>query len=359
MSRRIVNGFIVSLVLLGIAIAAHAPLAAQTTTASKATTAKGWTPPRGPDGHPDISGVWSHNAATPMERPEELAGRAELTDQEVAALQKAAAELFDGSGDAAFGDGVYTAALHNVIGKQKGFTSRDAATGNYNSFWVVDRWFEKRTSLITDPPDGRFPPRTPESEKRREAGAERRKLHPFDGPEDIDLGQRCISGSVPMLGAGLVAGYNNYYEIVQTPAAVAINLEMRHDTRVIPIGNRPHLPQNVKLWLGDPVGRWEGDVFVVETTNFRDDSPVGFGGGSTRMRVTERFSRVDPETLKYELTVDDPANWTRPWSAALNLKKSKDQIYEYACHEGNEAMSGTLGGERVKEKERAAKGSKQ
>ena len=158
---------------------------------------------------------------------------------------------------------------------------------------------EKRTSLITDPPDGHFPPLTPDAQNRRAAAAEYRKQHPFDGPEDIDLGQRCISGSVPMLGAGLVAGYNNYFEIAQTPGYVAINMEMRHDTRMIPIANRPHLPQNVHLWLGDPVGRWDGDVLVVDTTNFRDDSPVGFGGASASMQVKERFSRVDPETLKY------------------------------------------------------------
>src|SRR3954471_12922182 len=345
------------LFLLSAVLAAYGTLNAQTATSST-TTPKGWTPPRGPDGHPMISGVWSHNAATPMERPEELAGRAELTDDEVAALQRAAAEIFDGGGDAAFGDGVYQAALHNVLGKEKGFKSRDAATGNYNSFWVVDRTFEKRTSLITEPPAGRFPPLTPEAQKRRAAAAESRKQHPFDGPEDIDLGQRCISGSVPMLGAGLVAGYNNYFEIVQTPAAVAVKMEMRRDPRVIPISNRAPPPKNVHLWLGDPVGRWEGDVFVVETTNFRDDSPVGFGGASANMKVTERFSRVSPDTLKYELTVNDPTTWTKPWTAVLNLKQSKDQLYEYACHEGNEAMSGTLGGERVKEKERAAKASK-
>src|SRR4051812_30733341 len=205
-NQRRSSGLIVMLFLLSAVLAAYGTLNAQTATSST-TTPKGWTPPRGPDGHPMISGVWSHNAATPMERPEELAGRAELTDDEVAALQRAAAEIFDGSGDAAFGDGVYQAALHNVLGKEKGFKSRDAATGNYNSFWVVDRTFEKRTSLITDPPDGRFPPLTPEAQKRRATAAESRKQHPFDGPEDIDLGQRCISGSVPMLGAGLVAGY--------------------------------------------------------------------------------------------------------------------------------------------------------
>jgi hypothetical protein len=189
----------------------------------------------------------------------------------------------------------------------------------------------------------------PEGQKRRAAAAERRKLHPFDGPEDIPLGERCVTGSVPMFGGGLVAGYNNYYQIVQTPGSVAINMEMRHDTRMIPLTSRDHLSKNVHLWLGDPIGRWEGDTLVVDSTNFRDDSPVGYGGATANMHLTERFSRVGPETLKYEATVDDPSTWTKPWTAVLYMRESKDQIYEYACHEGNEAMSGTLRGERVKE----------
>lgn len=325
-----------------------ATLAGQTAVPSTPSTRKARTPPRRPDGHPDISGVWTHNAATPLERPAELAGRAFLTDEELAALQQKAAELFTGDGDAAFGDSVYVAALRNVLGKEKGFKSRDAATGDYNSFWVVDRWFEKRTSLISDPPDGKLPPLTAEAQERRAAAAEHRRLHPFDGPEDIALSERCITGSVPMLGAG----YNNYYQIVQTPTHVGINMEMRHDTRMIPLVNRPHLPTNVRLWLGDSVGRWEGDTLVVDTTNFRNDSPIGAGGGAAtaNTHLVERFSRVGPNSLRYEVTVDDPATWTKPWTAVLNMRSSKDQIYEYACHEGNEAMTGTLNGERVKEK---------
>jgi hypothetical protein len=325
-------------------------VAGQTRSSSTANAQKAWTPPRAADGHPDISGVWAHNAATPLERPKELEGRAMLTDDELKALQRKAAELFDGNGDAAFGDAIYVAALRNILGTEKGFKSRDVTTGDYNSFWIVDRWFEKRTSLITDPSDGRLPPVTEAAQKRRAETAEYRKQHPFDGPEDIQLGERCITGSVPMLGAG----YNNYYQIVQNPTSVAINMEMRHDTRMIQIGNRAHLPQSVRLWLGDPVGRWEGDTFVIDTTNFRPDSPVTFGGGSSeKMHLIERLSRVDPETLKYEVTLNDPGTWTKPWTAVLLMKKSKDQIYEYACHEGNEAMSGTLHGERVKEQQKA------
>ena len=326
-------------------------LAGQTAAPLTPKTEKAWTAPRGPDGHPDLSGVWEHNAATPIERPDELAGRAVLTNDEVARLKQKAAELFSGDGDAAFGDAVYLAALRNVLGKQEGFKSRDTATGDYNSFWVVGRWFENRTSLITDPPDGKFPALTADTQKRRAAAAEYRKVHPFDGPEDIALGERCITGTVPMLGAG----YNNYYQIVQSPAAVAINMEMRHDTRMVSIGNRPHLPKNVHLWLGDPVGRWEGDTFVVDTTNFRTDSPLAQGTASESAHLVERFTRVAPDTLKYEATVDDPLTWTKPWTAVLFMKSTKDHIYEYACHEGNEAMSGTLNGARVQEKEALGK----
>ena len=308
---------------------------------------KAWTPPRGPDGHADLSGVWAHNAATPLERPLELAGQAELTDAQLAAMERKAAELFGGDGDAAFGDSVYLAVLRNVLDKEKGFKSRDTGTGDYNAFWVVDRWFEKRTSLITDPADGRLPPLTADAQARRAAATEHRKLHQFDGPEDIPLGERCITGSVPMLGAG----YNNYYQIVQSPTHVAINMEMRHDTRMIPVEIREHLPKNVHLWLGDSIGRWDGDTFVVDTTNFRSDSPIGAGGGaSEKTHLIERFSRLSANELKYEVTVDDPATWTKPWTTVLIMRSSKDQIYEYACHEGNEAMTGTLNGERVKEK---------
>src|SRR6266849_10742073 len=311
---------------------------------------KAWTPPRGPDGRPDLSGVWSHNAATPFERPKELEGREFLTDQEVENLKKNASELFNGDTDAAFGDSVFLAALR----KKDNFKSTDT-TGNYNHFWLVDREFDNRTSLITDPKDGRLPPLTEHAKQRREAATERRKLHPYDGPEDIALSLRCITGSVPMMGAG----YNNYYQLVQTPEYVAINMEMRHDTRMIPIGDRPHLASNVGQWLGDPRGHWEGDTLVVETTNFRGgDSAEVRSGLSGSGGLTERLTRIDPNTLKYEVTVNDPETYTKPWTAALFMKQSKDQIYEYACHEGNEAMTGTLNGERVKEKNAAAAATK-
>ena len=323
------------------------PLAAQTGNAGAKTAATAWTPPRAADGHADLSGVWSHNAATPFERPKELEGREFLTAQEVENLKKNAAQLFNGDTDAAFGDSVFLAALR----KNDNFTSTDT-TGNYNHFWLVDREFDNRTSLITDPKDGRLPPLTESAKQRQAAAAERRKLHPYDGPEDLGLSLRCVTGSVPMMGAG----YNNYYQIVQTPTYVAVNMEMRHDTRIIPIGDRPHLSGSVGQWLGDPRGHWEGDTLVVESTNFRGGPGEGRAGLSRSGRLTEKFTRINPSTLKYEVTVNDPETYTKPWTATLFMKQSKDQIYEYACHEGNEAMTGTLNGERVKESRAAAAG---
>jgi hypothetical protein len=314
----------------------------------------GWTAPKGPDGHPDLSGIWEHNAATPLQRPDELNGRAMLTDEELKQMERKSAEIFKADGDAAFGDSVYTATLRNVLGTEKGFSSRDTTTGDYDAFWVVGRWFEKRTSLIENPADGKLPAVTDAARERRREQAEYRRQHPYDGPEDIALGQRCITGSVPMLGAG----YNNYYQIVQTPQTFAVNMEMRHDTRMVNIGTRPHLPKDVRLWLGDPVGHWEGEQFVVDTTNFRDDSPVGQGGGATpTTHLVEKFSLAAPDTLRYEATMDDPATWTKPWTAVLYMKRTKDLIYEYACHEGNEAMVGTLNGARVQERKAEGKGT--
>src|SRR5262249_36308952 len=280
-----------------VALIAAVLLAGATLTAQSTATKIG-PAPRAADGHLDLSGIWEHNAATPLERPDELAGRATLTDSEVAQLQAKAAELFNGDGDAGFGDSIYLAALRNILGKEKGFKSRDVATGDYNSFWVVGRWFEHRTSLITDPPSGKLPALTADAQKRQAAAVEHRKAHPFDGPEDIAIGGRSLTGRVPMLGAG----YNNSFQIVQSPTHVAVNMEMRHDSRMIPITDRTHLPNSVHLWLGDPIGRWEGDTFIVDSTNFRSDSPVGRGGATEKPHLIERVTPVDARTQKNEGT---------------------------------------------------------
>jgi hypothetical protein len=338
-------------IVLSVVWSAAGIVSGQTPTAS---SAKAFTPPRAVDGHPDISGVWSHNAATPFERPKELEGRALLTDAEVATLKKNAAELFNGETDAAFGDSVFLAALRAA----KDFKSTDTQTGNYNHFWLVDREFDNRTSLIVDPPDGRLPALTAEAQARNAEGAEYRKVHYADGPEDVP--HNCWGGSLPMLGAG----YNNYYQIVQSPDSVGVYLEMMHDVRTIPITTTAPPSPAIRQRLGISRGHWDGDTFVFETTNFKGTQRgAGANGRGTTetTRMTEKFTRVGPDKLKYEVTVTDPATYTKPWTAVEYWKaEKKDQIFEFACHEGNEAMAGTLSGYRAQEKaaaDAAKKGS--
>jgi hypothetical protein len=299
-----------------------------------------WTAPRTVDGHPDLQGVWSNNNATPLERPKELAGRAFLTDQEVAALKQKAAELFDnGHSDAAFGDTVFESVLANVKGTKSGFKSVDGETGDYSSVWTVARQWDNRTSLIIDPPDGRMPPMTPQAVEKQRATAAARTSRP-SGPEDRSLQERCITYGSPQL----VAGYQSYYQIVQASNSVAIMTEMIHDVRIIPLDGGPHLPSNIQNWLGDARGHWDGDTLVVDTTNFR---PGVFRSVSTeKLHVIERFTRTGPDTLQWQVTIDDPGAWTKPWTAMIPLRPSKKAVYEYACHEGNYGLESILAGAR-------------
>jgi hypothetical protein len=299
-----------------------------------------WSPPRTADGRPDLHGVWANNGVTPLERPKQWAGKQFLTDAELEMLKQATAEVVEGGGDAVFGDTLILAALE----RQKNPTSTDRGTGNYNQFWLVERNVDdRRTSLIVDPPDGRLPALTPEGRARQAAAAERRRLHPADDPEDRGLGERCVNFGVPKLGAG----YNSYYEIVQTPNHVVMHSEMAHDARIIPLDGRPHIEKGLRQWNGDARGRWEGDTLVVETTNFSPKSQ--FRESRENLHLVERFTRVGPNTLNYEVTVTDPTTWTQPWTAMIPLKKSTEPIYEYACHEGNHSLVGILRGHRVQE----------
>ena len=322
---------------------------AQSLNAKPAKTAtQTWTAPRTADGQPDLQGVWSNNNATPLERPKVLEGRAVLTEQEVAALKKKAAELFDnGNSDAAFGDTVFESVLENVKGTKSGFKSVDGGTGDYSSVWTVARDWDNRTSLITDPPDGRLPPMTPQAAEKQRAAFAATKGRP-SGPEDRALSERCITYGSPQL----VAGYQSYYQIVESPDSVAIMTEMIHDARVIPMDGRPHLPTNVRSWMGDPRGHWEGDTLVVDSTNFK---PGAFRNVSTdKLHVVERFTRTSADTLQWEITIDDPGAWTKPWTAMIPLRPSKKTVYEYACHEGNYGLADILAGAR-REDQAAAK----
>jgi len=323
---------------------AQGQVASRAEPAAAKSTKQNWTVPRTPDGHPDFQGVWANNIATPLERPKELEGRALLTDQEVAALKKKAHELFgDGNSDAAFGDTVYRTVLANVKGSTSGFKSVDGETGDYSSVWTVEREWENRTSLITDPADGRLPAMTPEGQKRRAAnGFEYTRRS--DGPQDRALQERCITYGSPQL----TAGYQSYSQIVQTANLVVFETEMIHDVRIMPLDGRPHLPSTVRLWLGDSRGHWEGDTLVVDTTNYK---PASFmGASSDKLHVTERFTRTGPESLQYEITINDPETWIKPWSLMIPLKHTPDQIYEYACQEGNIGLEGILAGARAEER---------
>jgi hypothetical protein len=344
-------GFGFSAILFSIVPAmAQGQVAPQVQPATTRAVRQTWTAPRTADGHPDLQGVWANNIATPLERPRELEGRALLTDQEVAALKKKAHELFgSGNSDAAFGDTVYRTVWANVKGTTSGFKSVDGETGDYSSVWTVEREWENRTSLITDPVDGRLPAMTPEGQKRRAANGFEYSRR-ADGPEGRALQERCITYGSPQL----TAGYQSYSQIVQTANAVVFETEMIHDVRIIPLDGRPHLPSTVRLWLGDSRGHWEGDTLVVDTTNYK---PASFmGASSDKLHVTERFTRTGPEALQYEITINDPETWTKPWSLMIPLKRTSDKIYEYACQEGNIGLEGILAGARAEERAAGATG---
>jgi hypothetical protein len=276
----------------------------------------------------DLQGIWTNGTITPLERPREFADKAFLTPQEAAAYEKQVRERNHGD-------------------RRDANPAADLATG-YNDFWW-DRGTKVvstlRTSLIVDPPDGRIPPLTEDAQKRAAARAEARRLHPADGPEDLSLADRCIARPGPPM---LPAGYNNNHQILQTAEHVVIFSEMMHDARVIPLTPRPHLPDTVRLWFGDSRGRWEGNTLVVETTNFTDKT--NFRGSGPNMRLIERFTRTDPDTLLYRFTIDDPQSFQKPWSGEIPMKRVEGPILEYACHEGNYSLVNILTSARAEEK---------
>ena len=338
-------GFVV--VFTAVAVLWALPAASQTAQSQSSE----WTVPRTADGHADLQGVWANNSITPLERPTELSDRAYLTAEELERLKANADRLFSGeAGDAAFVDQVFLAAISDA----QEFTSSDGGTGNYNQFWLVERDLSDRTSLVIDPPDGRIPALTPSAEQTQREIAAHREAHPADGPEDRGLSERCVNFGVPKL----FAGYNSYRQIVQTPGYVAIYHEMAHDVRLIPLNGRPHIKDSTRQWNGDPRSHWDGDTLVVETTNFSSKSDFNFLSGPVEnLHLVERYTRVGPDTLEYEVTITDPATWTRPWTVSIPLKRSNDAIFEYACHEGNYGMEGILAGHRAQERAAATGGT--
>jgi hypothetical protein len=313
--------------LVALALLMAAPAATQESPASTRKV-RAWTTPRTPDGQPDLQGVWDFRTITPLERPRQFADKEFLTEEEVAAYERRAAERTDGRPP---DDGRTEPSVHPA--------------------WWLDYGTKvvgtRRTSLIVDPPDGRVPPLTAEARQRQSARAEARKARgPADIPEDRSLFERCITRGLP--GSMLPAGYNNNVQFVQTPGYVAILVEMIHDARIIPLDGRPPLPNNIRPWMGDSRGRWEGETLVVETTHFGDKTI--FRGSGENLRMVERFTRVDANTIDYRLTVDDPTTWTRPWTVSFPMVKSEGAIYEYACHEGNYGLAGILMGARATER---------
>lgn len=305
-------------------------VAGQTAASAARTTAaaKKWTPPRTPDGRPDLQGTWNFATITPFERPNDLAAKEVLTDEDIVKAEAAAAERLTDR------------------------PPRAGDTGSYNRFWVDQTakvFGTRQTSQIVDPPDGKLPPYTPEGEKRQAAVAAARKRSA--GPEDRSPGDRCILGF--NAGPPIVPGpYNNLVQLLQIPGHVVLLTEMVHTTRIVPTDGRPH--GSIRQWSGDSRGRWEGDTLVIDTINFRDDG-VGvlnqrLQGTDKNLHLVERFTRVDADTLLYEFTVEDSTVWTKPWTVSTPMRKSQDRIFEFACHEGNYAMTGILSGTRADEK---------
>ena len=288
-----------------------------------------------PDGKPDLQGVWTNVTVTPLERPQNLSDKAFFTPAEAAAFERQIVE-------------------QNNADRRDGGAQADVGRA-YN-----DAWYDRgtrvvktlRTSLIVDPPDGHVPAMLPEAAKRQQARLAQTRGHQFDGPENRSLAERCLIW--PTLGPPMLPSfYNNNYQIVQGPGYVAVMVEMIHDVRMIPTDGRPHLPSNVRLWMGDPRGHWEGNTLVVDTTNFTEKT--AFRGSSENLHLVERFTRTDPDTLMYEVTVEDPLTWAKPWKIELPMRKTDGPIYEYACHEGNYAMEGMLAGARAEEKASSSK----
>jgi hypothetical protein len=303
-------------------------------------SAKQWTPPL-TDGHPDLQGNWVNKSATPLERPKELEGRQFLTDAEVVELKRQADRVFaNGNSDFPGGDDFFLAALANPAH----YKNVNATSG---SEFVNEREFDNRTSLIVNPPDGKIPDYTPEGQRRQTANlAAFFTQNDPAGPKDLTNVQRCITWGVPMLRTG---PYTSHYQIVQTPGYVVLVMESIHDARIIPLDGRPHLPQNIRLWNGDSLGRWEGKTLVVDTSNFSPKS--NFMGSAENLHLVERFTRTAPDEITYEVGVSDPTTWTKPWTAVLRLKQTQDKIYEFACHEGNfQIVEGILTAARVVEK---------
>jgi hypothetical protein len=327
MTTRLLAGGVAAAALTFV-MSASTSVAGQSASPAAKPAAKPWTAPKTSWGDPDLQGVWTSDAALgiPLQRPAQYGNRAELDDKEFAEKQ------------------------------QRDERTRVAAENAEGSFRGDGAWLTRsfrQTSLIIDPPNGQIPPLTPEAEKRR-AGRDQGTFGegPFDSTEDFTNYDRCITRGV--VGSVLPVIYGNGNRIVQAPGYVAISYEMIHDTRIIPVDGRPHIGPNIRQYLGDSRGHWEGNTLVIETTNLTDRTSIGLNGNGLRhsaaMKMTERITRGEPDVLRYEVTLDDPKTYTQPWTISLPLSSPKGyMLLPYECHEGNRAVMQTLGAERAED----------
>jgi hypothetical protein len=334
-------------------IAIHAlALAGAALFASSATLAAAYKAPRTADGQPDLQGIWTNATLTPVERPKMLGDKLVLSEPEAQQMEKRMQEF------AAESD-------------RPSDLSKDLPGGNvggYNVFWfdpankVATVNGERRSSLIVTPADGQVPTLSEQGKQRLAARTARASKSGFDGPEVRALGERCILGFGSNSGPPMLpVMYNSNYQIVQSANTVMIMVEMVHDARIIRLGGK-HPPEQIRKWMGDSIGHWEGDTLVVETTNFNPAQPIQIGQGasyrsipvSPKLKVIERFTRRAEQTIQYEFTIEDPDTFTTAWRGEIPFHASNQPIYEYACHEGNYALPGILAGAREEEKARAA-----
>ena len=299
-------------------------------------------------GDPDLQGIWDFRTITPLERPDAFRSRAFLTEEEAANLEREVVDrnlhLLNRPAERAAGGG-------NVDSRS------DGTPGFYNNFWLdtgVRTVGTRRTSLIVDPLNGQLPSLTPAGQRLAEARRRAEQESPADSWVDLDAGDRCILG----LNAGppiVPAAYNQNLQLFQTPDHVVLLTEMVHTVRVVPLDRRTPLADNIPQWSGDARGHWEGITLVVETTNFIDgrrwttSNPMGTLGSTKNLRLIERFTRIDADTLEYEFTVHDPDIWTAPWTVSIPMRRSEAPLFEYACHEGNYSLPNMLAGERAAE----------
>ena len=297
-----------------------ASIAGQSSAARKA-----YMPPRTAWGEPDLQGKWSYATITPLERPADKSDREQLSATEIKELDEDARTGAD---------------------RRDGTPEADLARA-YNAYWYDRGKSIGRTSLIIDPPDGKLPPLTAEGRRRQAANTERQAGHEYDSYLNRPLQERCIiyHGVPP-----LPSGYNNTYQIFQTPGSVVILDENIHDVRTIPLDGRPHLRSGIRQWNGNSIGHWDNNTLVVETTNYSPQTTFRFPVTSDTLRAIERFTRVATDRIDYRFTIDDPTTYTRPWTAMLPMTSLPDYgIFEYACHEGNYSIRNVLSGARAQD----------